>query len=166
MNLRSLDLNLLVILSVLLDEAHVTHAARRLGLSQPATSSALERCRAMFGDPLLERASNGMRLTARAESLKQPLAHIISQVGGLVSDQPPDIACLGQTVAVTMADLPGIGIVGPLFNSLALSAPGIQIVIRPWKSAQEALDALQRGATDLAVSVFTHLEEPFHGREL
>ena len=43
MNLRSLDLNLLVVLDALLDEAHVSRAADRVGLSQPATSAALQR---------------------------------------------------------------------------------------------------------------------------
>ena len=38
MNLRAIDLNLLVVLDALLDEAHVSRAAARLGLSQPATS--------------------------------------------------------------------------------------------------------------------------------
>ncbi|WP_332692805.1 LysR family transcriptional regulator, partial [Bosea sp. (in: a-proteobacteria)] len=36
MNLRAVDLNLLVVLDALLDEAHVTRAADRIGLSQPA----------------------------------------------------------------------------------------------------------------------------------
>jgi hypothetical protein len=45
MNLRAVDLNLLVMLDALLDEAHVSRAAERIGLSQPAASSALDRCR-------------------------------------------------------------------------------------------------------------------------
>ena len=40
MNLRGIDLNLLVVLDALLDEAHVSRAAERVGLSQPAASSA------------------------------------------------------------------------------------------------------------------------------
>lgn len=55
MNLRSLDLNLLVVLDALLGEAHVSRAADRLGLSQPAASAALQRCRHLFRDELLER---------------------------------------------------------------------------------------------------------------
>lgn len=43
MNLRGLDLNLLVVLDALLDEAHVSRAADRLNLSQPAASAALQR---------------------------------------------------------------------------------------------------------------------------
>ncbi len=46
MNLNSLDLNLLVALEALLKEAGVSRAAMRIGLSQPATSHALQRLRA------------------------------------------------------------------------------------------------------------------------
>ncbi|PZR47064.1 MAG: LysR family transcriptional regulator, partial [Stutzerimonas stutzeri] len=42
MNLRSVDRKLLVVLDALLDEAHVSRAAVKLNLSQPATSSALD----------------------------------------------------------------------------------------------------------------------------
>ena len=45
MNLLALELNLLVVLDALLDEVHVSRAANRLGLTQPATSVALQRCR-------------------------------------------------------------------------------------------------------------------------
>src|SRR5947208_2888625 len=45
MNLNSLDLNLLVALDALLLEANVSRAARRIGLSQPAASHALQRRR-------------------------------------------------------------------------------------------------------------------------
>ena len=43
MNLNSLDLNLLVALDALLLEGNVSRAAMRVGLSQPATSHALQR---------------------------------------------------------------------------------------------------------------------------
>jgi DNA-binding Lrp family transcriptional regulator len=44
-DLRRIDLNLLVILDALLSEQHVTRAAERLHLSQPAVSHALARLR-------------------------------------------------------------------------------------------------------------------------
>ena len=59
MNLRSIDLNLLVALDALLTERHVTKAADRVGLSQPAMSNALNRLRAMFEDELLVRTRPG-----------------------------------------------------------------------------------------------------------
>jgi len=55
MNLASIDLNLLVALDALIAEGHVGRAARKIGLSQPATSHALNRLRDLLGDPLLVR---------------------------------------------------------------------------------------------------------------
>ncbi|MGK7869199.1 helix-turn-helix domain-containing protein [Falsiroseomonas sp. E2-1-a20] len=69
MNLRAVDLNLLVVLDALLDEGHVGRSGDRVGLSQPATSAALQRCRHLFRDDLLERRRGMMRLTPKAEML-------------------------------------------------------------------------------------------------
>ena len=71
MNLKSLDLNLLVALDALLREANVSRAAMRIGLSQPAASHALQRLRDLLGDPLLVRTGARMELTPRAEVLRQ-----------------------------------------------------------------------------------------------
>ena len=45
-NLRSVDLNLLVVLQRLLETRHVTRASELLNMSQPAVSRALQRLRA------------------------------------------------------------------------------------------------------------------------
>ncbi|WP_328700184.1 LysR family transcriptional regulator [Brucella tritici] len=89
MNLRSLDLNLLVILDALLDEAHVSRAADRLNLTQPAVSNALQRCRVLFNDQLLERGRGTMRRTPKAEALRAPLKTLLAGVLDLVD--PPEV---------------------------------------------------------------------------
>jgi DNA-binding transcriptional LysR family regulator len=58
MNLRQLDLNLLVALDALLTERGVTRAAGKLGISQPSMSASLGRLRRHFGDELLHRTGN------------------------------------------------------------------------------------------------------------
>src|SRR5690349_20632309 len=50
-------------------ERSVSRAARRLGLSQPATSNALARLRGLLDDPLLVRRGNAMLPTPRALEL-------------------------------------------------------------------------------------------------
>lgn len=55
MNLRGVDLNLLVVLKALLEERNTTKAAERLAMSQPAVSRALARLRLLYDDPLLIR---------------------------------------------------------------------------------------------------------------
>lgn len=156
MNLRSVDLNLLVILDALLDEAHVSRAAYRLNLSQPAVSNALQRCRAMFDDPLLERGRGIMRRTARAEALRGPVKSILSDLTALID--PPEIPlhALRQTVRLTMADDPISLIAGPLLTALQSTAPGLTLIFQPWNGSSAAARDLLNGETDIAVSVFDH----------
>lgn len=164
MNLRSLDLNLLVILDALLDEAHVSRAADRLGLSQPAASAALQRCRHLFRDELLERGRGTMRLTAKAQSLRGPLKSLLAGVTDLVDPPELSLAEIRQTLRIGMADYPALIVAGPLQRALADSAPGIDLVIQPWHGAGAARAALVDGSTDIAISVFPE-EEPDIQRE-
>ena len=68
-HLRNVDLNLLHALHALLEERHVTGAAKRCFLSQPAMSRALDRLRETFGDPLLVRTGRVYERTVRGESV-------------------------------------------------------------------------------------------------
>lgn len=154
MNLRSLDLNLLVILDALLDEAHVSRAADRLGLSQPAASAALQRCRHLFRDDLLERGRGTMRLTAKADALRAPLKSLLAGVTDLVDPPEIPLADLRQTLRIAMADYPALFVTGPLQRALADTAPGLDLVIQPWHGAGAATGALIDGTTDIAISVF------------
>src|SRR5438477_2938753 len=80
MNLAAIDLNLLVALDALISEEHVGRAARKIGLSQPAASHALNRLRELLGDPLLVRIGSRMELTPRAIGLRDPLAETLQRV--------------------------------------------------------------------------------------
>lgn len=166
MNLRSVDLNLLVVLDALLDEAHVSRAAKRLGLTQPAASSALDRCRHLFRDPLLERGRGVMRLTPKAEALREPVKNLLAEVVLVIDPPKVDLADLKQTVRIIMSDYPAVVVVGEIQRSLAATAPGIDIVIQPWHGTTAVLDALAKGSVDLAVSVFPEPSEAFHRETL
>ncbi len=165
MNLRSLDLNLLVVLDALLDEAHVSRAADRVGLSQPAASAALQRCRHLFRDKLLERSRGTMRLTPKAESLRAPLKSLLAGVTDLVDPPLVPLGEIRQRVRIAMADYPAIFAVGPLQEKLQHSAPGIDLVIQPWHGGEAAKAALVDGRSDLAVSVLPS-DDDLHREEL
>ncbi|AZM97469.1 LysR family transcriptional regulator [Vreelandella venusta] len=68
-SLRHFDLNLLLVFEALMRERHVTRAAEKLHLSQPALSHALKRLRDALDDPLLIRTNNGLQPTPRALAL-------------------------------------------------------------------------------------------------
>ncbi|WP_067339003.1 LysR family transcriptional regulator [Stappia indica] len=166
MNLRSVDLNLLVILDALLDEAHVSRAAERLGLTQPAVSAALQRCRGLFGDELLERGRGTMRRTERAEALRAPLKTLLAGVVEMVDPTPTPLAKIKQTLKISMADYPAVLVMQPLMAHLGRTAPGIDLVLQPWQGADAARAGLVAGSSDLALSVFPPSEDDLVRTEL
>src|SRR5215471_10447572 len=88
MNLAQIDLNLLVSLDALLAERHVTRASERVGLSQPAMSSALARLRILFGDELLVRVGREYQLTELALELREPLRQLLQLAEETVQRRP------------------------------------------------------------------------------
>ena len=167
MNLRSFDLNLLVVLDALLDEAHVSRAADRLSLSQPATSAALQRCRHLFGDELLQRGRGTMSRTPKAEALRAPLKSLLSGVVDLIDPADVPLAEIRQTLRLAiMADYPALFIVAPLQKELQRTAPGIDLVIQPWHGTNVARAALLDGTCDLAFSVFPPSDDDLHRQEV
>lgn len=80
MDLRRLDLNLLVVFDALMSERHVSRAADRIALSQPAMSNALSRLRATLDDPILVRTSRGMEPTPRALELHGPIHAALTEI--------------------------------------------------------------------------------------
>lgn len=161
-SLRSVDLNLLVVLDALLEEAHVTRAAVRLGMSQPAASSALDRLRHLFRDPLLERARGGMRLTPAAEALREPLRAALASVSGVVGARDaPDLATVRRAVRLVMADAAAVALGPGLLARLRATAPGVTLVLMPWRGAPEAVAQLGRGEVELVASVLPPLDTTF-----
>ncbi|MDL4814132.1 LysR family transcriptional regulator [Actinomadura opuntiae] len=80
MELRSLDLNLLLALDALLQHRSVSKAAQQMGVGQPAMSASLARLRRHFGDELLARAGNRYRLTPLAAELRERTRMAVSGV--------------------------------------------------------------------------------------
>lgn len=154
MNLRSIDLNLLVILDAVLDEAHVSRAAQRLNLSQPAVSNALQRCRELFDDPLLERGRGTMYPTPKAAAMRGPIKSILADVVDLLDEPQVGLKDLLQVIRINTADDPISLLAGPLIATLQASSPGITIAFQPWQGADAALRDLLDGDADLAISIF------------
>ncbi len=133
MNLNSLDLNLLVALDALLKEASVSRAAMRIGLSQPATSHALQRLRDVIGDPLLVRTGARMELTPRAQALRGPLAQALDQVRTLFMPDEFDAGRSERHFRLMMPDLAVELLMPALMEKVTKQAPGVTIDVVPWR---------------------------------
>ncbi len=133
MNLAALDLNLLVALDALLRESSVSRAALRIGLSQPATSHALQRLRDLLGDPLLVRTGARMELTPRALALQAPLAQALDQVRGLFTPDAFDAARSERQFRLMMPDLAVELLMPSLMAKVTRAAPNLRIDVVPWR---------------------------------
>jgi DNA-binding transcriptional LysR family regulator len=149
-NLRRLDLNLLVTLDVLLSEHNVTRAARRLNLSQPSVSVHLAKLRDIFGDPLLLPGPRGMKPTARAEELREPLRQALAALGRAVAPaQPFEPSTADHTWRVAATDYGESTILLPALAGLRAMAPGTRLAVLEMKPARIARQA-EQGEIDLA----------------
>ncbi len=155
-DLRRIDLNLLVILDALLSEQHVTRAAERLHLSQPAVSHALARLRDLLGDPLLVRAGSGLAPTARALELVAPLTEALAQVQSLLAPNTFDPARARRTFRLAMSDYGAAIILPGLIRTLRAEAPGIDLQISH-ASREGMVEGLLNGDIDLAAGVLPEL---------
>jgi len=152
-DLRRVDLNLLVILDALLTEQHVTRAAERVHLSQPAVSHALARLRDLLDDPLLVRQGGSLVPTARALELATPLAEALAQVQALLAPNRFDPASAKRRFRVAMSDYSAAIFLPDLVRTLRREAPGTDLQIVQ-ASREGMVDGVLNGDLDLAAGVF------------
>jgi DNA-binding transcriptional LysR family regulator len=81
----TVDLNLIRPLCALLEERHVSHAAERCNVTQPAMSRMLERLRETFQDELLVRSGRRYERTPRGEQLLAEMRDVLDRVDAAVS---------------------------------------------------------------------------------
>ena len=132
MQITAVDLNLAVVLRTLLDERSVSRAARRLGLSQSATSHALGRLRVIVGDPLFVRTRTGLVPTARAEAMADAVRSSVAALEATFFAPPPfDPKTVERTFRIRPSDYVEYLLVPRLLERLAEVAPKVGVAARP-----------------------------------
>ena len=165
--LPRLDLNLLVSLDALLAERHVTRAAARLNLSQPALSAQLRQLRDAFGDPLLVSAApRGMALTARAEALRKPLREVLDGVHGLLASgkrfDPPSAR---ERFRIAATDAIHSVATTPLASRLRVLAPKCELAMHS-ADLRDVAERLAAGELDLLLHTPRAIPPSLHARKL
>lgn len=148
--LLNADLNLLKALVVLLEERHVSRAAHRLHLSQPAMSRALQRLRDTFDDELLVRTRRGYEPTARGHQIQSELADILPRLEILLRGNAFDPATATGEFRVHCTDY-ATSLLGPsFFTQVFRAAPQISLNITPL--SDESFADVEQGRADLVIS--------------
>ncbi len=165
MNLRDLDLNLLLVLHQLLIDQQVSVAAEHLGLSQPAMSNALKRLRTALNDELFVRTGRGMQPTPYAASLAKPVAQALALLGQALQPKiafDPTSSLRRFTLAMT--DIGEIWFMPRLIEALLQRAPGVSVTTV--RSDAQLSEGLAGGTVDLAVGLQPDLQNGFYQRRL
>src|ERR1700691_4704965 len=158
-NLRSVDLNLLVVFDTLMAERNVTRAAERNGLSQPAVSKALNRLRFLFDDPLFVRRDRGMEPTAPARELAGPIHGALADISRtltLPAAFEPSIA--RATVKIATIDLYHTKLLPSLVRHLRRHAPGVDLQVRA-NDCSQLREQLASGEVDIAFAPLGRSDE-------
>ncbi|ONH84066.1 LysR family transcriptional regulator [Roseomonas mucosa] len=162
-HLASIDLNLLVVFDALVAEGHATRAAERIGLTQPAVSHALNRLRALFGDPLFVRSPRGMVATPLAQDIAPSVRSILEQVEGvLLGGRAFDPVSSTRQFTLGLSDYAAFVLLPRLTARLDREAPGVSLIVRN-TSRSVGLPMLEDGGAELIAGNFP--EPPTHMRE-
>ena len=156
-DLSQLDLNLLRIFDAVARERHVTRAAQRLNLSQPAVSNALARLRAALGDELFLRRPGGVEPTAMASALAGPVAEALDRLADVLAVQAPfEPGTARRVFTLAFSEYAEAALAPRVLEHMSREAPGCLLAIRH-ADRTNAEVLLERGEAQLAIAV---LPEP------
>ena len=150
-NLRSLDLNLLVMLDVLLEEKHITKAAERLNITQSAMSKSFSRIKDMFDDPILDRVAGGYELTVKAGRLVQPVKEVLSDIQEIVNSISFEPKTTKRTFVISTLDYAELMVSDKFMKLLGQEAPNSKI--RFMSRTPYSFDHLVKGICDVVFVV-------------
>lgn len=153
-----MDLTRLRVLATVAREGSVTGAARALHYAQPSVSHHLARLEAEVGVPLTERHGRGVRLTAAGRLLAARAEEILGRVGAAREELDALVSLSAGRVRLAAFPSALATLVPDVVGRLAREHPGLGVGLVE-AEPPEALDALRRGAVDVAL-VFEHDRSP------
>lgn len=156
--LKNCDLNLLLALAVLLNEAHVSNAAKQLGLSQSAMSQMLKRLRLMFNDPLLLKSNNGMTLTNKAQAIALELTPLLDKTARILEAEHFSPKTAQGRIRFIMSDVTAQLIITPLIELMSEKAPGIELEYISQNA--NGFQLLRRGQVDAVIGFYDNVPSP------
>ncbi|MEM8776129.1 MAG: LysR substrate-binding domain-containing protein [Pseudomonadota bacterium] len=165
-NLNTVDLNLLKVLNEIEKQGSVSHAAKALGVGQPAVSQALSRLRRTFNDPLFERGEGGMAPTSRMQDLIVPVRAALEQIEqSIFGERNFDPAQTTTRYFVGVSDYVSALLVPELLPRFERAMPKADLSLRPCDRSN-VFKLLSNSEIDLAIGLFNNIPRWFRRRRL
>lgn len=146
-----------------MQEGAASRAAIRLGVTQPAISTALGRLRVLYADPLFERTGRGLRPTTRALELAPLIEEALERCRQALAPSMPGLDALERSVGIGLSDDSEIALGSYLLTQVHQRLPGVRIIFRQTHSGL-AQDMLMRHHIDIALAA-GGLSSPLIARE-
>ncbi|MES3003657.1 MAG: LysR family transcriptional regulator [Pseudomonadota bacterium] len=159
MDIRKVDLNLLVIFDAMARLRSVNRAAEAVGLSQPATSGALARLRTVFDDALFVRAGSQMEPTPRALELAPAIHRVVETISTEILQQAQfDPARAQRSFTIVTPDIGEVAFIPGVLRRVRQEAPHVHLrtISMPRNAAAQALES---GTAELAVGFYPDLRK-------
>lgn len=154
---QRINLQLLAHLDALVTERHVTRAAEKMGIGQPAMSGALARLRATFGDPILVKTGAGMEPTIRALALARQLNEALALIEeAATATEVFDPMSASVTFKIMASDGLAQLFLPRLMSDMRRRAPHMKFTVVPGDN-RRVLELLRDGEFDL---ILCHVHEP------
>ena len=153
MDLRKLDLNLLVTFEAIYSAGNISKAAKALNVSQPTISNALTRLRETVDDQLFVRLGRGVAPTPRATSMIGPVRDALEMIqSGVGPEEEFDPTTTRRNFRVVVLDMLEPILLPPVVRAVqdyrSVTLEMLPVLDFP------AGEALNDGSIDLVLSTF------------
>ncbi|RJG11080.1 LysR family transcriptional regulator [Pseudomonas cavernicola] len=149
LDLRDLDLNILLAFDAIYSQCSITRAADVMGLSQPAMSNALRRLRLVCNDPLFIKTHLGVTPTLTAHRLAEHVRGALSSLREGLRVIPAQNQEPSQVLRISCLDC-----LQPLLLDALLDRPGTDWQVRYYQPhRREALAELASGKLDILIDI-------------
>ncbi len=165
--ISDMDIDLLLALDALLQDRNITHAAARLGISQPALSARLARLRTLFGEPLFIPSPHGRGVlpTPRAEALRPQVESVLRGIRAMFAPTTFEAQTSSRTFVIALHENPALMLGTALLNQVSTDAPGIRLRF----ALPEMVDLpqqLENGNVDIYIGVSAGAHDGWVRRKL
>ncbi|WP_034912375.1 LysR family transcriptional regulator [Erwinia sp. 9145] len=162
-----IDTDLLLALDALLAEQNITHAASRLGISQPAMSARLTRLRSLFGERLFVPSPHGRGVlpTPRAEALRPLVSQVLQAMTAMLAPETFDPTSSNRTFVIALHENPALMLGADLLNQMTRAAPHARLRFALPEKDRLAGE-LENGDIDIYIGLSASAHESWIGRRL
>ncbi|ANU35606.1 LysR family transcriptional regulator [Vibrio scophthalmi] len=161
----SLDLNLLRTFLVLSQERNMRKASKRLFVSQPAISQALQKLRHHFADELFVKVHGGLEPTPFAQDLADAITpHLDGLAASLNRNQEFDPKNIDMPLRIAVAPIVLTCLSGTLFQRLQEVAPNCSIELISW--SKTTFDEIKNGEVLFGINYDNDFPQHIYSRLL